>query len=753
MARGWQVLILHDVAAGRCSCLDPATGLRADGRPCKPESWGKHPRGDNWTTAGVSDLAVLGQRLTARPFANLGILTGPASGVWVLDVDPRHGGDRALAELEAVHGRLPVTYTVRTGSGGWHLYFTLPVDFTPRNGNRLPVGLDVRGAGGQVVAPGSVTGIGRYELLTDTTPVPAPGWLLDFIRPKAVTEPSAGSSYPGTAPGWAQTAPGVTDGPQSQRLRAYAVSAVESELERLRQAVPGNRGSTAFAVACNLIEFANSPWAGLHIGTARAAYDAAAEVAALHGGPFDAAEAAQSWNSAAREVAWKGRAEPAEPQLRGVVPSIPFAAAQVHDHFGPGPGQSVGSGIPNFAFTVPEQRAGEQAGAAPVMTEAERQHALFDFRVSEELLKMRVREEAKRQLAAAGTDHAAAVERLRGMLLSARQLDDIPEAEPVVDGWLTLDTVARISGAPGSGKTFVTLDIAGCVGAGIEWQGHATRAGHVVVLVAEGARGIRKRRDAWEKHYGRDMEGVTFLPVPVQTNGPEWAAFVQVVAELRPALVVLDTQARITVGVKENDASDMGVFIDAVERLRQATGACVLLVHHTAGADSERARGSTTVNGAAHTELIVKRTGARELTVRSSKQKDEGDGEDLKLTMSVVDLGTGPDGRARSSLVLTTAPLAGAEGITARERINRVMAEVFHTGRGGTKAEVRQVVVGERKLMVNSTFYEAWNELVHHGNVAQIEGTQSWRHVPVDDRAELMTPATGGGFLAAISGK
>lgn len=759
MARGWQVLILHDVATGRCSCLDPHTGLRADGKPCKPESWGKHPRGDNWTAAGISDLAVLSQRLTARPFANLGILTGPASGVWVLDVDPRHGGDRALAELEAQFGRLPTTHTVRTGSGGWHLYFTLPVDFTPRNGNRLPVGLDVRGAGGQVVAPGSVTGVGRYEVLTDVAPVAAPEWLLEFIRPRAVTEPSAGRVGAPGALDWAQTAPGVTDGPQSQRYRAYAASAVERELERLRRAMPGERGRMAYEVACNLIEISNSPWAGLHISTARAAFGSAAEVASLMGGGFDLAEAAQSWGSAARKVGWAARAEPAEPELRGVVPNIafgpgvpPFAAG--HAPAGPG------SGIPNFAFgpsggfAVPGQRIGEQVGAAPVaMTEAERTAALFDFRVGEELLKMRVREEARRQLAAAGTDHAAAVERLRAALLRADQLDDIPELEPLVDGWLSRDTVARISGAPGSGKSFVVLDIAGCVGAGLEWQGHATRAGHVVVLVAEGARGIRKRRDAWESHYGRKMEGVTFLPVPVQAVGPEWAAFVQIVAELHPSLVVLDTQARITVGVQENDASDMGRFVEAVEALRRATGACVLLVHHTGAAESDRARGSTAVNGAMQTEIIVKRTSRSGLTMSNGKQKDDAASDDLKLTMTVVQLEPGLDGAARSSLVLTTGATSAADAITAREKINRVMAEVFYTGRGGTKAEVRQVVVGERKLMVNSTFYEAWNELVHQGNIAQVEGGQSFRHVPVEDRADLMTPAAGGGFLVDIVGK
>ena len=88
---------------------------------------------------------------------NIGIATGVSSGIWVLDIDPGSGGDAKLAALVAAYGRLPETYTVRTPSGGVHYYFRLPDDFEPRNvqhgqSGRLPIGIDVRGWHGQVVA-------------------------------------------------------------------------------------------------------------------------------------------------------------------------------------------------------------------------------------------------------------------------------------------------------------------------------------------------------------------------------------------------------------------------------------------------------------------------------------------------------------------------------------------------------------------------------------------------------------------------
>ena len=56
--------------------------------------------------------------------ANLGIATGGPTNLVVIDIDPRHGGDRSLSDLERQHGRLPRTYTVKTGSGGSHLYLS-----------------------------------------------------------------------------------------------------------------------------------------------------------------------------------------------------------------------------------------------------------------------------------------------------------------------------------------------------------------------------------------------------------------------------------------------------------------------------------------------------------------------------------------------------------------------------------------------------------------------------------------------------
>ncbi|MGO8871660.1 MAG: Mut7-C RNAse domain-containing protein [Acidimicrobiales bacterium] len=170
--RGWSVVPLHNVTAGRCSCGDPS---------CPAP--GKHPRiaWDRLTREAATPDEV--ERWWRRwPQSNLGLVTGAVSGLVVVDVDPRHGGGDTLVELESVHGGLPHTVESLTGGGGQHFYFRHP-------GIRVasrPVapGLDVKGDGGLVVCPPSIHATGRsYVWETGCEPgttalADVPSWLL-----------------------------------------------------------------------------------------------------------------------------------------------------------------------------------------------------------------------------------------------------------------------------------------------------------------------------------------------------------------------------------------------------------------------------------------------------------------------------------------------------------------------------------------------------------------------------------------------
>ena len=148
--RGWPVVPLHTPAGAGCTCGD------ADCR--KP---GKHPRINRWQQRGTTDRARIRDWWLGWPDANVGIVLGRASGIVVLDIDTRNGGDDTLHELEQAHGALPPTPSVKSGSGGAHYYFIAPNGLLASS---LGDGVDLLGDRHLVVAPPSLHASGNgYE--------------------------------------------------------------------------------------------------------------------------------------------------------------------------------------------------------------------------------------------------------------------------------------------------------------------------------------------------------------------------------------------------------------------------------------------------------------------------------------------------------------------------------------------------------------------------------------------------------------
>ena len=244
--RGLVVIPLHDVVSretGACSC-------RAAGE-CRDA--GKHPRITGWRDLKLPDETKIVEWWRKWPNANIGIVTGPASGMWVLDVDPKNGGDEALAGIDPTRSLgMP---DVRTPTGGSHYLFELPGDFlvTDRRG-RLPKGIDVRGEGGQVVAPPSVRRNEAGEIVEYTSAREggelrqAPPWLLDLIRP--VGKVSRETATGGRETSASEVAAGVEV--SDVALSAYVRGAVEHEVQRVLDAGEGDRNNALNTAAFSL---------------------------------------------------------------------------------------------------------------------------------------------------------------------------------------------------------------------------------------------------------------------------------------------------------------------------------------------------------------------------------------------------------------------------------------------------------------------------------------------------------------------
>jgi hypothetical protein len=116
------------------------------------------------------------------PEHNIGVRCGVESGILVLDVDDRHGGNESLAELELANEKLPLTLSVKTPGGGQHFYFAHPGGDIRNTTGYPATGLDIRGDGGYVLAPPSVSEEGRRYEVDERVPIAdLPRWLREKL--------------------------------------------------------------------------------------------------------------------------------------------------------------------------------------------------------------------------------------------------------------------------------------------------------------------------------------------------------------------------------------------------------------------------------------------------------------------------------------------------------------------------------------------------------------------------------------------
>lgn len=197
--------------------------------PCEPRD--KRPLG-TLVPHGVKQATVDPQTIarwwTREPEANIGIAIGVGVLVStrVLDIDPKHGGDRVLAQLLAQHDWLPTTPEQRTGSGGSHYLLSgWPSCDLKTKLISQDSGVELLGAGRYFIAAPSVHPSGEsYEWLVPTTAsiAAAPIWLVALATREAEAD---------------RIPPSVT-GPRAAR------GALLHAIRRIEEAPSGDRNNT-----------------------------------------------------------------------------------------------------------------------------------------------------------------------------------------------------------------------------------------------------------------------------------------------------------------------------------------------------------------------------------------------------------------------------------------------------------------------------------------------------------------------------
>ncbi|MFE5871691.1 bifunctional DNA primase/polymerase [Streptomyces roseifaciens] len=200
-----------------------------------------------WEDRATTDPLRIRQCWQTGPY-NVGLATGPA-GLLVVDLDVPKGKSVkdmpcGMTTFQALCERagepVPATRTVRTPSGGWHLYFHPP--YKVRLGNTAgKVGplIDTRGWGGYVVAPGSTTPQGTYELVNRGPVEGLPQWLAKVLIPPRRPQEPPRASVPRDVP-------------------AYVAAALRNEVANVANAWEGTRNLTLVRAARALGRFVAS---------------------------------------------------------------------------------------------------------------------------------------------------------------------------------------------------------------------------------------------------------------------------------------------------------------------------------------------------------------------------------------------------------------------------------------------------------------------------------------------------------------
>lgn len=227
-----------------------------------------------------------------------------------------------------------------------------------------------------------------------------------------------------------------------------------------------------------------------------------------------------------------------------------------------------------------------------------------------------------------------------------------------------------IYGSSGAGKSFFALDLVAAVALGQSWREFKVRQTNVLYVCAEGAGGFRSRVKAYCHEraidFGDALQVIAGQPNFLGHDDP--ASIVDEARRTGAGVVVIDTLAQVTPGGDENSSVDMGKALGQCQRIHEATGALVILIHH-AGKDAARgARGWSGLRAACDVEIEVSAQAIARVA-KVTKMKDGEEGAEFGFKLVPVAVGIDEDGEPIESCVVrevdaqSAPPPRGVAGI------------------------------------------------------------------------------------------
>jgi len=201
-------------------------------------------------------------------------------------------------------------------------------------------------------------------------------------------------------------------------------------------------------------------------------------------------------------------------------------------------------------------------------------------------------------------------------VLDVKGIKSLPNPNYLIDKLVIETALGFVFGAPGCGKSFITIGMALSLAAKqAQWFGRdIKKTGPVIYISSEGVGDMKYRIAAWEKETGINADEVPFYLIRQTINFMmpndvdrliKTVAHVAQITGQTPVAIFVDTVSRVLPGADENLQKDMTLFIAACDALRTTFEATVVGIHHTSRAGNMR--GSTVFDGAGDFLLGIER--------------------------------------------------------------------------------------------------------------------------------------------------
>lgn len=214
-----------------------------------------------------------------------------------------------------------------------------------------------------------------------------------------------------------------------------------------------------------------------------------------------------------------------------------------------------------------------------------------------------------------------------------------------------------VYGDSAAGKSFLAVDMCFSVALGQRWHGRRVNRAPVLYVSLEGVQGFRRRMSAARRHLGNPGKWFSRLKPEVALDASEdgqrgmadvaraYRLLMAKTESERQGIIVVDTLARAIAGDDENETKTMTAFIKRCGLLARATGAAVVLVHHTN--KQGVIRGSGALFAAADAVIRVERhkTDRHLRRALGEKVKDGRDGQEIvRFELDEIELHRGAPG-------------------------------------------------------------------------------------------------------------